>query len=94
MRTIEINIYNPKEICGMIVTDVKMYGGAWYGWWKSRKIRKTYGITRKTLWGDLKKIEDKDKDAFVACFPFHLQDSVYYAVYHKRRASSPPGEFR
>lgn len=94
MRTIEINIYNPKEICEMIATDIKMYGGAYYGWWKSRKIRKVYGITRKTLWGELKNIEEKDRAEFIACFPSYLQDSVYYAVYHKRRARVPKGEFR
>ena len=94
MRTIEIEIYTPKELCQMIKNDIKMYGGMCYGWWKSRKIRKVYGITRKTMWGDLKKIEDKDKAEFVACFPPCLQDNVYFAVYHKRRASVPPGEFR
>ena len=94
MRTIEIEIYTPKEIWGMIKTDVKMYGGAYYGWWKSRKIRKIYGITRKTLWGELKKIEEKDKADFIACFPSYLQDSVYFAVYQKKRASVPEGEFR
>lgn len=94
MKTIEINLYTPKEICEMAMNDVERYGSIFYGWWKSRKIRKVYGITRKTVWGDIKKMSDEDKEKFVACFPECIKDNVYYACYGRRRATTPPGEFR
>ena len=94
MRTIEVDLYTPKEIYKMIKRDVKISSGLYYGWWKSRKIRKVYGITRKSIWTKLKTIEEKDRADFIACFPSYLQDSVYAAVYQRKKASAPKGDFR
>lgn len=94
MRTIEINIYTPKEIYEMIKTDVKMYGGAWLGLWKSRKIRKKYNITFGTMCSELAKMDKEDADKFIACFPKHMQDKMYFLVHGKFKSSVPKGEFR
>lgn len=94
MRTIEINIYTPKEIYEMIKTDVKMYGGAWLGLWKSRKIRKKYNITLGTMCSKLSKMDKEDADKFIAYFPRAMQDQMYCLVYGKNKASVPPKEFR
>lgn len=94
MRTIEIDIYTPKEICQMIKNDIQMYGGAWLGLWKSRKIRKKYNITFGTICSELSKMDKEDADEFIACFPKHMQDKMYFLVHGKFKSSVPPGEFR
>ena len=94
MRTIEINIYTPKELWQMIKNDIKCYGGAWLGLWKSRKIRKKYNITWKTVCSELTKMDKEDADKFIACFPQEMQDQMYFLVYGRRRVSVPRGDFR
>lgn len=94
MRTIEIEIYTPKEICQMIKNDIKWYGGMWLGLWKSRKIRRKYNITWRTVCSELAKMDKEDANKFIACFPKEVEDKMYFLIYGKHKASVPPGEFR
>lgn len=95
MKTIEINLYTPKELFEGVGDMIKTVTRATYYWNKTRKIRKPYGITIKTESRVIQeKMSDADKEKFVACFPEDLKDRAYFVAYGKFRATVPPGEFR
>lgn len=95
MKTIEINLYTPKELFEGVTDMIKTVTRATYYWNKTRKIRKPYGITIRTESRAIQeKMTDADKEKFVACFPEDLKDRAYFVAYGKFRATVPPGEFR
>ena len=95
MKTIEINLYTPKELFEGSFELVKNIARVTYYWNKTKSIRKPYRINWKTPTGTIQKVlTEEEKEKFVNCFPEDLKDRVYFTVYGKRRASIPPGEFR
>ena len=98
MKTIEINLYTPKEVFEGIadfITDIIKAVRVTHYWNKTKNIRKPYGITINTpsrvMWDTM---TEEDKEKFVACFPEDLQPRAYWTAYGKIRATVPPGEFR
>lgn len=91
MKTIEINIYTPKEIA----TTIKQIIETYYYWWKTRKIRKPYGITIRHTVGDLTDaMSDEDKMKMLAIYPEHYRENVQRILFNGNCPSVPPGEFR
>jgi uncharacterized protein (DUF2344 family) len=95
MKTIEINLYTPKELFEGVADMIKIIARATYYWNKTRKIRKPYNITMRTRSRTIqRRMSNEDKEKFVACFPEDLKDKAYFVAYGKFRTTVPPGEFR
>lgn len=91
MKTIEINIYTPKEIATTAVQIVETY----YYWWKTRKIRKPYGITCKNTVGQLADVmSNEDKEKMIAMYPEKYRETVQLLLFSRRMPTVPPGKFR
>lgn len=91
MKTIEINIYTPKEIGTTILQIVETY----YYWWKTRKIRKPYGITFRNTVGDLADVmSEEDKERMIAMYPEKYRETVYFLLFSRKMPTVPSGKFR
>lgn len=91
MKTIEINIYTPKEIVTTAAQMVEIY----YYWWKTRKIRKPYGITIRNTMGELADVmSNEDKEKMIAMYPEKYKDNVQLVLFSRKLPTVPPGEFR